>query len=62
VAEITQIVARVSGDPTQPGRTWVLLTEAAEGGWEIAGTAFGQEEFAVLAGRAQSESSRSTAE
>jgi hypothetical protein len=27
----------------------VLLTEAAEGGWGIAGTAFGREEFAALA-------------
>jgi hypothetical protein len=27
------------------------LTEAAEGGWGIAGTAFGQEEFAALAAK-----------
>jgi phenylpyruvate tautomerase PptA (4-oxalocrotonate tautomerase family) len=53
VAEITQIVTRISGDPSQAGRTWVLLTEAAEGGWGIAGTAFGQEEFAALAARKQ---------
>ena len=26
-----------------------LLTEAAEGGWGIAGTAFGRDEFAELA-------------
>jgi len=51
VAEVTQIVAKISGDPTQAGRTWVLLTEAAEGGWGIAGTAFGREEFAALAAR-----------
>ena len=51
VAEITQIVARFAGDPAQAGRTWVLLTEAAEGGWGIAGTAFGREEFAALAAR-----------
>jgi phenylpyruvate tautomerase PptA (4-oxalocrotonate tautomerase family) len=51
VAEITQIVARISGDPSQPGRTWVLLTEAAEGGWGIAGTAFGKDEFAALAAK-----------
>ena len=49
VAEATEIVARISGDPSQAGRTWVLLTEAAEGGWGIAGTAFGKEEFAALA-------------
>ncbi|GAB3870977.1 4-oxalocrotonate tautomerase family protein [Dactylosporangium cerinum] len=48
VAEATRIVAEVSADPSQPARTWVLLTEAAEGGWGIAGTAFGREEFAAL--------------
>jgi phenylpyruvate tautomerase PptA (4-oxalocrotonate tautomerase family) len=48
VADATEIVARISGDPSQAGRTWVLLTEAAEGGWGIAGTAFGREEFAAL--------------
>jgi len=51
VAEVTQIVAKISGDPTQAGRTWVLLTEAAEGGWGIAGNAFGREEFAALAAK-----------
>jgi phenylpyruvate tautomerase PptA (4-oxalocrotonate tautomerase family) len=49
VADLTQIVACIAGDPSQGGRTWVLLTEAAEGGWGIAGTAFGREEFAALA-------------
>jgi phenylpyruvate tautomerase PptA (4-oxalocrotonate tautomerase family) len=48
VAEATEIVAKVAGDPSQAGRTWVLLTEAAEGGWGIAGTAFGRAEFAAL--------------
>jgi phenylpyruvate tautomerase PptA (4-oxalocrotonate tautomerase family) len=48
VADLTAIVADVAGDPAQAGRTWVLLTEAAEGGWGIAGTAFGREEFAAL--------------
>jgi phenylpyruvate tautomerase PptA (4-oxalocrotonate tautomerase family) len=48
VAEATEIVTRLSGDPTQQGRTWVLLTEAAEGGWGVAGTAFGVEEFTAL--------------
>jgi phenylpyruvate tautomerase PptA (4-oxalocrotonate tautomerase family) len=51
VAAATEIVARVSGDPSQASRTWVLLTEAAEGGWGIAGTAFGREEFAALAAK-----------
>jgi phenylpyruvate tautomerase PptA (4-oxalocrotonate tautomerase family) len=52
VKEITEIVTRISGDPTQASRTWVLLTEAAEGGWGLAGTAFGREEFAALAAKA----------
>ena len=51
VAEATKIVAEAAGDPTQAARTWVLLSEAAEGGWGIAGTAFGQAEFAALAAR-----------
>ena len=33
-------------------RTWVILTEAAEGGWGLSGTAFGVEEFGALAARA----------
>ena len=52
VKEITEIVTKISGDPTQAGRTWVLLTEAAEGGWGLAGTAFGREEFSALAAKA----------
>ena len=48
VKEATEIVAKISGDPSQAHRTWVLLTEAAEGGWGIAGTAFGRAEFAAL--------------
>jgi phenylpyruvate tautomerase PptA (4-oxalocrotonate tautomerase family) len=51
VKDVTEIVTRISGDPSQATRTWVLLTEAAEGGWGIAGTAFGREEFAALAAR-----------
>jgi phenylpyruvate tautomerase PptA (4-oxalocrotonate tautomerase family) len=53
-AEATQIVAKVASDPAQAARTWVLLTEAAEGGWGIAGTAFGHEEFAALLAKAKS--------
>ncbi|WP_371830462.1 tautomerase family protein [Antrihabitans cavernicola] len=47
--EATAIVAELAGDPTQAQRTWVILTEAAEGGWGINGTAFGVEEFGALA-------------
>jgi phenylpyruvate tautomerase PptA (4-oxalocrotonate tautomerase family) len=53
VKEMTDIVAKISGDPTQAGRTWVILTEAAEGGWGMLGTAFGREEFAALAAKAK---------
>ena len=51
VKDATAIMADICGDPTQSERTWVLLTEAAEGGWGIAGTAFGREEFAALAAK-----------
>jgi len=44
-------VTRISGDPTQASRTWVLLTGAAEGGWGMLGTAFGREEFVVVAAK-----------
>jgi phenylpyruvate tautomerase PptA (4-oxalocrotonate tautomerase family) len=53
VKEATEIIAKIAGDPTQATRTWVLLTEAAEGGWGIAGTAFGREEFGALAAKAR---------
>jgi phenylpyruvate tautomerase PptA (4-oxalocrotonate tautomerase family) len=42
---------QLAGELTAAGRTWVLLTEAAEGGWGIAGTAFGKDEFATLAAK-----------
>ena len=50
--EATEIVATISGDASQAARTWVILSEAAEGGWGLSGTAFGQEEFGALAARA----------
>lgn len=53
VKEATEIVATLSGDATQAGRTWVILTEAAEGGWGLLGTAFGREEFTALAAKAR---------
>ncbi len=48
VEEATAIVAAVAEDPTQAGRTWVLLTEAAEGGWGVSGFALGRVEFDAL--------------
>jgi phenylpyruvate tautomerase PptA (4-oxalocrotonate tautomerase family) len=55
--EVTDVVAKLSGDPSQAGRTWVILSEAAEGGWGIAGTAYGKEEFVALAAAARASSS-----
>lgn len=52
VKDVTEIVTRISGDATQASRTWVLLSEAAEGGWGMQGTAFGREEFGALAAKA----------
>lgn len=39
VRQFTDLVAAAAGDPSLAGRTWVLLTEAVEGGWGLAGHA-----------------------
>jgi phenylpyruvate tautomerase PptA (4-oxalocrotonate tautomerase family) len=52
VRELTGIVAAAAGDPALTDRTWVLLTEAPEGGWGLKGHANTNEEL-VLAARAQ---------
>jgi phenylpyruvate tautomerase PptA (4-oxalocrotonate tautomerase family) len=39
VKELTEIVAAGAGDPSLAERTWVLLTEAPDGGWGVAGHA-----------------------
>ena len=39
VRDLTDIVAAAAGDVTLRERTWVLLTEAPEGGWGINGHA-----------------------
>jgi phenylpyruvate tautomerase PptA (4-oxalocrotonate tautomerase family) len=52
VRELTDIVASSAGDPTLVGRTWVLLTEAPNGGWGLNGHANTNDEL-VLAARAQ---------
>jgi phenylpyruvate tautomerase PptA (4-oxalocrotonate tautomerase family) len=52
VARLTAIVADAAGDPTLADRTWVLLTEAPEGGWGLAGHAHTNDEL-VAAARAQ---------
>jgi phenylpyruvate tautomerase PptA (4-oxalocrotonate tautomerase family) len=35
IRELTDIVGAAAGDPTMVNRTWMLITEAAEGGWGI---------------------------
>ena len=50
--EATEILAKAAGDPGLAASTWVILSEAAEGGWGIAGTAYGIPEFTELAKRA----------
>jgi phenylpyruvate tautomerase PptA (4-oxalocrotonate tautomerase family) len=52
VRQLTDLVAAAAGDPSQVERTWVLLTEAPEGGWGLAGHANTNAEL-VAAARAQ---------
>jgi phenylpyruvate tautomerase PptA (4-oxalocrotonate tautomerase family) len=52
VRQLTDIVAAAAGDPTLADRTWVLLTEAPDGGWGLSGHANTNEEL-VSAARAQ---------
>jgi phenylpyruvate tautomerase PptA (4-oxalocrotonate tautomerase family) len=39
VERLTALVAEAAADPTLPDRTWVLLTEAPDGGWGLRGHA-----------------------
>jgi phenylpyruvate tautomerase PptA (4-oxalocrotonate tautomerase family) len=52
VERITAIIADHADDPSLSERTWVLLTEAPDGGWGLQGHAHTNEEL-VLAARAQ---------
>ena len=52
VAQLTAVVAAAAGDPSLPDRTWVLLTDAPDGGWGLKGHANTNEEL-VAAARAQ---------
>jgi phenylpyruvate tautomerase PptA (4-oxalocrotonate tautomerase family) len=52
VRRLTDIVATAAGDPGLADRTWVLLTEAPEGGWGIWGHANTNADL-VAAARAQ---------
>jgi phenylpyruvate tautomerase PptA (4-oxalocrotonate tautomerase family) len=52
VRQFTDLVAAAASDPSLTARTWVLLTEAVEGGWGLAGHANTNAEL-VDAARAQ---------
>ena len=52
VSRLTAIVVDAGGDPSLTDRTWVLLTEAPDGGWGLAGHANANEEL-IAAARAQ---------
>ena len=52
VERLTNIAAGAAGDPALASRTWVLLTEAPDGGWGLNGHANTNEEL-VAAARAQ---------
>ena len=52
VAQFTALVAAAGGDQDLANRTWVLLTEAPDGGWGLGGHAHTNEEL-VQAARAQ---------
>jgi len=52
VRQFTDLVAAAAGDPSLTARTWVLLTEAIEGGWGLAGHANTNAEL-IDAARAQ---------
>jgi len=52
VRQLTDIIATAASDPTIADRTWVLLTEAPEGGWGLWGHAHTNVEL-VAAARAE---------
>jgi phenylpyruvate tautomerase PptA (4-oxalocrotonate tautomerase family) len=52
VERLTDIAVKAAGDPALANRTWVLLTEAPDGGWGLSGHANTNDEL-VAAARAQ---------
>ena len=52
VERLTSLVASAANDPTLKDRTWVVLTEATEGGWGLGGHAHTNAEL-VGAARAE---------
>ena len=52
VARLTALIAEAGGDPALTDRTWVLLTEAPDGGWGLHGKAHTNADL-VAAARAE---------
>lgn len=52
VEQLTVLVCAAAGDATLKDRTWVLLSEATDGGWGLWGHAHTNEEL-VAAARAE---------
>jgi phenylpyruvate tautomerase PptA (4-oxalocrotonate tautomerase family) len=48
-SRLTDIVAAAAGDPSLVDRTWVLLTEAPDGGWGLHGKAHTNAELVAAA-------------
>ncbi len=49
VRQLTDIIAIAAGDPSIADRTWVLLSEAPQGGWGLKGHANTNEELVASA-------------
>lgn len=49
VSQFTTMIANAAGDPALTERTWVLLTEAVQGGWGLLGHANTNEELVAAA-------------
>jgi len=49
VRQLTDLVAKAAGDDILKQRTWVLLTEAVEGGWGLWGHAHKNDEIVTAA-------------
>src|SRR5258705_10237251 len=52
VSRLSALVSEAAADPSLADRTWVLLTEAPDGGWGLAGHANTNEEL-IAAARAE---------
>jgi len=49
VEQFTELIGLHATDETQPDRTWVLLTEAMDGGWGLGGHAHTNDELVQAA-------------